>query len=91
MVLGQRQEHVPERHVAAERDAHADQPPDHRARGCRRYPTSPISQNGNGPSRSQVASGPSPWATDTAKAARITPPPSAANAATMTRMPPLWE
>ena len=60
-------------------------------RGCRRYPTSPISQNGNGPSRSQVASGPSPWATDTAKAARITPPPSAANAATMARMPPLWE
>ena len=30
MVRGQRQEHVAERHVAAERHAHADQPPDHR-------------------------------------------------------------
>ena len=91
MVLGQRQEYVAERYVAAERHAHADQPPDHRLAGLRRYPITPISQNGNGPSRSQVASGPSPRATDTAKAARITPPPSAANAATMARMPPLWE
>ena len=60
-------------------------------RGMRRYPITPISQNGIGPSRSHSASEPSPRATDTTKAARITPPPSAASAATMARMPPLWE
>ena len=41
VVLGQRQEHVPERHVAAERDAHADQPPDHRAAGLSQVPDQP--------------------------------------------------
>ena len=29
MILGHRQEHIPERHVAAERDADTHQPPGH--------------------------------------------------------------
>ena len=41
MLLGQRQEHVSERYVAAERDAHADQPPDHRVAGLTQVPDQP--------------------------------------------------
>ena len=41
MILGQRQEHVSERYVAAERDAHADQPPDHRVTGLSQVPDQP--------------------------------------------------
>jgi hypothetical protein len=29
VILGHRQEHIPERYVAAERDAETNQPPDH--------------------------------------------------------------
>jgi hypothetical protein len=41
VILGQRQEHVSERYVAAERDAHADQPPDHRVAGLKQVPDQP--------------------------------------------------
>jgi hypothetical protein len=41
VILGQRQEHVSERYIAAERDTHAGQPPDHWAAGLTQVPDQP--------------------------------------------------
>ena len=54
VVLGHRQEHVPERRVAAERDADADQPPDHPVLRLAQEPGHAEHQERHGPDQEPV-------------------------------------